>query len=166
MKGKQRCGWHWLAKQPADVQTRAARGRFLASPAELRVPRVPAAKWPAGTRFCSGCCSFVPLFYASGSRCRACSSASGHAAAIKKTYGITIKEYNLILAAQGGGCAICGNRPRTKRFAVEHDHVTGEVRGICCKRCNHDLLGAAHDDVEMLKRAIAYLEDPPARRVL
>jgi hypothetical protein len=40
------------------------------------------------------------------------------------------------------------------------------VRGVICKRCNHDLLGAAHDDIEILKRAIAYLESPPADAVL
>jgi hypothetical protein len=135
----------------------------------MRVPRVPAASWPAGTRFCSGCCSFVPLFYVSGSRCRACASAAAHHGHIEKTYGIGTREYNAILAVQGGGCAICGARSRTKRFPVDHDHqLTGReaVRGILCKRCNKDLLGSAHDNVDILRRAVAYLEDPPARQVL
>lgn len=166
MKGKRRCGWHWLARQPADVQTRAARDRFLAAPSSMRVARVPAANWPAGTRFCSGCCSFVPLWYTSGSRCKACASAAAHHRHIEKTYGISTREYNAILQMQGGVCAICGCRPGKKRFPVDHDHQTGAVRGVICKRCNHDLLGAAHDDVELLRRAVAYLESPPARAVL
>lgn len=166
MKGKRRCGWHWLARQPADVQTRAARDRFLAAPSSMRVARVPAASWPAGTRFCSGCRSFVPLWYTSGSRCKACASAAAHHRHIEKTYGISAREYNAILQMQGGVCAICGCRPGKKRFPVDHDHQTGAVRGVICKRCNHDLLGAAHDDVELLRRAVAYLESPPARAVL
>lgn len=163
------CGWHWLAKQPAAVQTAAARNRFVAAPSSMHVDRVPSRLWPEGTRFCSGCRSFVPLFYVSGSRCKACASAAAHHGHIEKTYGIGTREYNAILAAQGGGCAICGARSRTKRFPVDHDHqLTGReaVRGILCKRCNHDLLGAAHDDVELLYRAIKYLENPPARAVL
>jgi len=157
-------------KQPAAVQTHWARERRLnADPRLKNVSRVPARLWPAGTRFCSGCCSFVPLFYARGSRCRACASAAAHHGHIEKTYGIGTREYNAILAAQGGGCAICGAVARTKRFPVDHDHALAgreAVRGILCKRCNHDLLGAAHDDIELLKRAIAYLESPPAESVL
>lgn len=153
-------------KQPAAVQTHWARERRLAAPEALHVNRVPARLWPAGTRFCSGCRSFVPTFYARGSRCRACASAAAHDGHIKKTYGIGTREYNAILKVQGGGCAICGSVSRTKRFPVDHDHKTGAVRGVLCKRCNHDLLGAAHDDIELLKRAIAYLESPPAEMVL
>jgi len=165
MKRRQLCGWHWLMKQPAAVQTNAARGRWLACPRERRLPRVPKAQWPAGMRWCGVCCSMVPLFYARGSRCRACSSAASHAAAVQKTYGITIREYNQILKAQGGRCAICGCLPRTRRFAVDHDHKKSgreAVRGILCQKCNHELLGAAHDDVKILRRAIAYLEHPTA----
>jgi hypothetical protein len=132
----------------------------------MQVARVPARLWPEGTRFCSGCRSFVPLFYVSGSRCRACASAAAHHGHIQKAYGIGTRQYNAILAAQGGGCAICGVRARSKRFPVDHDHKTGVVRGILCKRCNKDLLGSAHDDIELLKRAIAYLENPPADAVL
>jgi hypothetical protein len=158
-----------LAKQPAAVQTHWARERFLAAPPQNRVARVPAAKWPAGTRFCSGCRSFVPLFYTSGSRCRACASAAGHARAIEKTYGLTIRQYNELLRLQGGACAICGKVPRSRRLAVDHDHVTGEVRGLLCASgdfgCNKGL-GYFNDDVELLRRAVAYLDSPPAELVL
>lgn len=49
------------------------------------------------------------------------------------------------------------------RLAVDHDHRTGEPRGLLCKRCNHDLLGSGHDDIKFLYRAIAYLLFPPAK---
>lgn len=103
----------------------------------------------------------VPLFYCSGSRCRACASSASHSARIEKTYGITAREYKVLLALQDGRCAICRQKPRAKRLAVDHDHETGVVRGLCCKRCNHDLLGAAHDDVAILLAAVEYLTNPP-----
>lgn len=168
-KGKRSCGWHWLAKQPAAVQTAAARERRLAASPALHVDRVPSASWPEGTRFCSGCRSFVPLFYVVGSRCKACSSAAAHDSAIRKAYGIGTREYNAILRAQGGRCAICGRRPGKRRLAVDHDHHTGEVRGLLCASgdygCNKGL-GYFNDDVEILRRAVAYLEAPPARAAL
>lgn len=85
---------------------------------------------------------------------------------LKKNFGIDGDDYASLLTNQGGRCAICTGRPRSKRLAVDHDHQTGEVRGLLCKRCNHDLLGSAKDTVEILLRAVAYLENPPARAVL
>lgn len=58
---------------------------------------------------------------------------------LKRTYGITIEEYEALLKVQGGGCAVCGSRSGTKELAVDHDHKTGEVRGILCKRHNSAL---------------------------
>lgn len=160
-RNRQRCVWHWLATQPMEVQEAAAQHR-LAQAAEHRA-RVPASEWPAGTRWCSGCQWFVPLHYARGSRCRACGSRASHRAAIEKKYtwpdGMTFER---LLAVQGGRCAICRCTPRTRRLAVDHDHDTGMVRGLLCKRCNHDLLGAAHDDVQILRNAVYYLDHNPS----
>ena len=44
------------------------------------------------------------------------------------------------------------------RLAVDHDHTTNAVRGLLCSKCNHELLGAAHDSLELLERAVAYLK--------
>ena len=164
MKGKQSCVWHWLLRQSSDVQASYARARVEAAADNAFVARVPKKDWPTGERWCAGCQTFVPAFYVTGSRCKACASMASHAARLEKTYGIDEAEYARIWELQGGRCAICRNRPATIRFAVDHDHQTEDVRGILCKRCNHDLLGGAHDSVAMLWRAIEYLLFPPATR--
>ena len=78
---------------------------------------------------------------------------------LKRLYGITPDEYFELLAAQGGGCAICtAEKPggRGKRFHVDHDHETGEVRGLLCHACNIGL-GAFGDDIDRMTAAMAYL---------
>lgn len=164
MKGKQRCVWHWLLAQSSDVQASYSEARLARSEDKPFRARVPEAEWPDGHRWCAHCQSFVPLFYVTGSRCKACSSMAAHERRVEGVYGITASEYNRIFRdVQGGRCAICLNRPASIRYAVDHDHQTGEVRGVLCKRCNHDLLGGAHDDVEMLYRALEYLLFPTAQ---
>ena len=162
LKARQFCLWHFLLRQSSDVQASYAMDR-LASHIGEHVARVKPAEWPPGERWCASCQSFVPLFYCSGSRCKACSSMASHAKRVEDNYGITAEDYARILKQQGGKCAICRNTPRTIRFAVDHDHKTNEVRGILCKRCNHDLLGGGHDDIGILWRAVEYLLFPPAQ---
>jgi hypothetical protein len=94
------------------------------------------------------------------------SKAQRRAYELKRTYGITLEQYELILTAQSGKCAICRCTPRTKKLAVDHDHKTKAIRGLLCSNCNHKLLGAAHDKVDILKNAIRYIENPPARSAL
>lgn len=60
-------------------------------------------------------------------------------------------EYVTMLAAQGGGCAICRRPPKTRRLHIDHDHATMEIRGLLCHRCNRNL--PAWVDVEWLKLA-------------
>lgn len=79
---------------------------------------------------------------------------------LKRNYGLGPGEYERILQAQGGGCAICGTTKsetiREKFMAVDHDHDSGEIRGILCSRCNKGI-GHMHDSPLLLARAIAYL---------
>jgi hypothetical protein len=76
---------------------------------------------------------------------------------LRKTYGLTHDEYDLILEAQGGACALCRRIPK-KPLHVDHDHTTGRVRGLLCPRCNQTL-GRFGDSIEGLQRVIDYLKE-------
>ena len=76
-----------------------------------------------------------------------------------RRYGITDEEYAAMLEAQGGACAIC----RTDEWGsagpnVDHDHATGEVRGLLCKPCNVGI-GEMDDDPARLRAAAEYIEE-------
>lgn len=159
------CLWHWLKRQPATVQAEYAAWRLAqAEKAEGYTfrARVPEVEWPDGKRWCSGCQSFVPRLYCRGSRCIACESGAAHENRVTDQYGLKPGQYKEILEAQGRKCAICRARPISVRLAVDHDHRSQAVRGLLCSRCNHDLLGSAHDALPILVRAVAYLLAPPA----
>ena len=84
---------------------------------------------------------------------------------LRRRYGITSVMYDLILAAQGGHCALCGRPPGKKALHVDHDHKTGLIRGLLCYRCNHRVIGNINDPA-VFRRAAAYLENPPAPGVI
>ncbi len=77
---------------------------------------------------------------------------------LKKKYGITLEEYNQMFAAQNGCCAGCGRHQSefTKRLFVDHNHKTGEVRGLLCCGCNHSI-GLLHDDPDTFDKLAVYL---------
>lgn len=61
----------------------------------------------------------------------------GRCARLKRKFGMTIEEYDLLLKQQKGVCAICEQPCRTgNRLAVDHHHKTGEIRGLLCYSCN------------------------------
>jgi len=78
---------------------------------------------------------------------------------LRRTYGITLEEYNSLIERQGGGCGICGSTQdmRKLRFAVDHCHETGKVRGVLCQQCNR-ALGVLGDGIAGLMKAIEYLK--------
>jgi DNA-directed RNA polymerase subunit RPC12/RpoP len=80
---------------------------------------------------------------------------------LRQTYGITLEEYRVILAFQGGVCAVCRRPPVNRPLHVDHDHVTRRVRGLLCYDCNHRVVGRQRDP-EKLRAAARYLERPPA----
>lgn len=82
---------------------------------------------------------------------------NAYARLCKKRYGITIQEVEALLAAQGGGCAICGSVPEGRRMSVDHDHQTGAIRGILCTTCNSGI-GYLKDDPELIRKAANYVE--------
>lgn len=107
-----------------------------------------------------------PSFHRKNLLCLECHrDYSGHSSSpteintqLRTAYGITLAEYNHILASQGGGCAICGTKPkRYRRLDVDHDHETGAVRGILCSECNRGI-GFLRDSPANLRAAADYLE--------
>lgn len=71
-------------------------------------------------------------------------------------YGLTIEDYEAMLAAQLGQCALCQRIP-SYELVVDHDHKTGRVRGLLCHRCNAGL-GYLGDTTAVLERALRYVD--------
>jgi hypothetical protein len=86
---------------------------------------------------------------------------------LKKKYGITLVQYEALVAACGNKCAICKRGPsgvgRAGILYVDHDHATGEMRGLLCAKCNI-MLGGSRDVPETLEAGAAYLRQYAARK--
>lgn len=79
---------------------------------------------------------------------------SKHRKKIKYLYGLTLEQYDAMLVAQNGQCAICSKH--MDKPHVDHCHATGDVRELLCRNCNHGI-GNFKDNTEHLSRAIEYL---------
>ena len=82
---------------------------------------------------------------------------------IKNRYNLSIEKFDEMIKKQNNKCAIC-NQPEFKirygkiqSLAIDHDHLTGKIRGLLCNNCNR-AIGLMHDSIETLKNAVAYLE--------
>ena len=73
-----------------------------------------------------------------------------------RKYGITAMQYAEMLFLQGGVCKICRRDGGDRKLRVDHNHETGEVRGLLCHSCNTGI-GLLQDDPEVLQAAIDYL---------
>ena len=141
---------------------------------------------PMKTKECTTCHIVKPIShfdadprYKSGvrSQCRQCRydamQRKSLDAQLRGRYGVDVEWYEAQLARQDGVCGICkkpeSRRSRLKgkpgitsksttRLSVDHDHATGEVRGLLCQRCNI-AIGHLMDDIDYLKNAIAYIEE-------
>jgi hypothetical protein len=78
---------------------------------------------------------------------------------LKYIYGITYEEYKAKLQGQDNGCAICGIKipGGNGDFYVDHNHTTGQVRGLLCHWCNF-MIGQSKEDPEILQSGIDYLK--------
>ena len=99
----------------------------------------------------------------------ACKKVGSRDAWLKKTYDISLEDYNDILEFQGGVCGICKRAPREGEvFHVDHEHrdkQAGPVRGLLCAYCNTRLVGRLKSH-ERAQAMADYLRDPPATRAL
>ena len=87
--------------------------------------------------------------------CTECGRKKTKFKALLNTYGLTESDYYKLEAESGGVCAICG---REVKLFVDHNHDTGEIRGLLCMLCN-TAIGKLRDDPRMLLRAVMYLID-------
>lgn len=81
----------------------------------------------------------------------------------QRKYDIEPKDWHSMLKSQGSRCAICGTEDPQHKYGwhTDHDHETGEVRGILCGRCNNLLgrMGDTYESVyEMTQAMLKYLE--------
>lgn len=89
---------------------------------------------------------------------------NNRACTLKSKYGLNLERFAAMLAAQGGGCAICGLSNGERQMCVDHDHACcpgkascGDcVRGLLCTQCNA-ALGNFRDDEDLLLSAVSYL---------
>jgi hypothetical protein len=75
----------------------------------------------------------------------------------KRLYGITVEEFNNLIKKQNSICPIGNHKIEDiKQFHVDHDHVTGKIRGLLCGSHNR-ALGLFHDNINELQCAVQYL---------
>ena len=120
------------------------------------------------TKICNKCKIEKPLseFYKHSKtkdkvdyRCKICTNKCRADNWLKSEYGLTREQYNNILFHQYYCCAICGcvlDMSEATKSCVDHNHKTGEVRGILCWKCNVGI-GHLKEDIKILKGAIKYL---------
>ena len=79
--------------------------------------------------------------------------------AILRKYGITKKDLLNKLKNQNNKCEICNVEilEEHKNVRIDHNHITGKVRGILCPKCNL-MLGLVNDDIKLLNKIINYLK--------
>ena len=140
---------------------------------------MPKTTQTTGTKYCKGCdtTKLIDEFYLRNktsmvrhSTCKECDkkrvsetpSIVKREQALKRMYGITQQDYDMMLAEQNNQCAICettepGGRHTSNYFVVDHCHTTGKVRKLLCHHCNTSL-GLVGDNIQTLETMINYLQ--------
>lgn len=153
------CGGHWRQQ---------AKGQALRP---LKRKTDPQARDDAGRKLCGTCDGWLPVSRFTRSisrsdglaaRCTKCERSQ----ALKRKFGITLEQYEELLEAQAGGCAVCGKtqQENRRRLAVDHDHscCPGQItcgrciRGLLCSSCNLHF-GAIGDSLTHIEAMAAYL---------
>jgi hypothetical protein len=91
-------------------------------------------------------------------RCAECYKISHRERQLKQRYEITVEDYNKLLSKQNYKCAICEKLQvnLAHRLSIDHNHITGKIRGLLCNPCNI-ALGHFYDSLTNLEKAIEYL---------
>lgn len=80
-------------------------------------------------------------------------------------HGMTLQSFETLKELQGNRCAICEVLEGGPRgFYIDHDHTTNKVRGLLCQHCNSGI-GFLKDNISILRSAIKYLENSPAKEL-
>jgi len=167
---QRRDGLSFYCKKHARRRARNSRDQRVGPP-KYRHPRD--VNVPEGHKWCPDCSALKVLeeFVRNagqpsgrGPYCKPCHNARGRTSKdkvggsrtyhLKRRYGITAVEADVMLADQGGRCAICAVAPAVH---VDHDHATGAVRQLLCFNCNGGL-GQFKDDPDVLRAAADYVE--------
>lgn len=126
---------------------------------------------PAGNyrRVCKHCRSTYQGQYISDlpEEAKASNKVKQRAARLMNQYGLTLGEFDFLLAVQDDGCAICGKTTEEngQNLAVDHNHVTGEIRGLLCSRCNALVVSRWLDDPRLSEGLSMYITIPPAQDI-
>lgn len=132
-----------------------------------RIEKEDQSKIDQGYRFCNSCKQWK-LPNKTNHYCKECSKELNKKSynyskqrkyLLNKKFGITIEEYDNLLLDQHNRCYICHihTSKLDKSLAVDHDHITGKVRGLLCGSCNR-FLGRINDSIETANRLLEYLK--------
>ena len=128
-----------------------------------------------GLKTCTSCKNVQPLhqFYrdprhvdGKQSECKDCWVVKTEKHYYLTEYGLSPEDYQKLLDAQDGVCAICGRAPKRNRFNVDHCHKTHRIRALLCVNCNTNLLPVVERFPEWVKNAFEYLKNPPAFSII
>ncbi len=72
-------------------------------------------------------------------------------------YRLTKADFNVLWIKQSGLCAICSEPLDLHKYRIDHNHITGEVRGLLCASCN-TAIGLFKDSIKSLIQAVRYLD--------
>jgi len=122
----------------------------------------PLTDFPIGKRCKDGhkgrCKECVKLFVKSrGYKNRSLPPEIQHRNDIARKYGLLPVEERRLLHLANHQCQVCSNKTD---LTIDHNHVTGAIRGILCRKCN-SALGLVKDDAELLLKLIGYLKNAP-----
>lgn len=86
---------------------------------------------------------------------------------LKRKYGLSIEDYNDMFVKQKGCCAICGRHQSKIKgiLNVDHDHLTGCIRGLLCTKCN-SFIGYIYEDPKVLHKIVNYFDEYNLKCVL